>query len=330
MTVNLIIDGSFILHKNVFTLDKMNTLYGDFHKALTNNITKYTSLFRCRVFIVFDSRMKSWRKEIYPEYKGKRKPAKDIDWEWVYEQLGIWIDAVKAEGQWVVLQEDRIEGDDWIMTLVRAGNKRNESNVVIASDGDLKQLLGFKGNQWINIQIADIHRSEVVYLPEGYDIYLNQLITNANDDPFNLIRRDMEWGDQLNSLLRDFQFKEVNTNQHMFCKIVHGDTGDNIGSVYTKVIKGGKLQGIGEAGALAMWKIYIQDHDEKIDTKDPALPEAIIECIEIKNKVQLTDEVKDGVREKIARNIRLMELHWRHYPEHILETMIQDVSECRV
>ncbi len=327
--INLIIDGSYILHKNVFTLDRMNSLYGDFHAALTNNVLKYTNMFKCKVYIVFDSRMKSWRKEIYQEYKGKRKVDKEIDWKWIYEQLEVWIENARLDGQWNILQTDRVEGDDWIMTLVKANNKKGESNVVIASDGDLKQLLGFKGNQWINLQISDIHNKEKIFLPEGYSIYLNQLITNANDDPFNLVRRDMEWGDMLNSLLRDWQFEEVNPNKLLFCKLIHGDGGDNIPSVYYKEIKGGKLQGIGKAGAESIWELYINEYDEKIDTKDPLLKERIIECIELKNKTQFSDDVKKTIRVNVDRNAKLMELHWRHYPEDILEAMINGVQEIQ-
>jgi 5'-3' exonuclease len=85
MGVDLIIDGNYILSKLVFTLHKHNLLFGGLHKALENNITGYRKWYPfANVYLVSDSKEKSWRKKLIEEYKGTRKKDTDIDWNFVY------------------------------------------------------------------------------------------------------------------------------------------------------------------------------------------------------------------------------------------------------
>jgi 5'-3' exonuclease len=113
MGVDLIIDGNFILSKLVFTLHKHNLLFGGLHKALEHNITGYRKWYPfANVFLVSDSKEKSWRKKIITEYKGTRKKDTDIDWNFVYTAYGEFKEEVKSTMK--VLEAPHIEGDDWI------------------------------------------------------------------------------------------------------------------------------------------------------------------------------------------------------------------------
>src|ERR1039457_152071 len=317
---NVIYDGNFILIKNIMTMVKNNCLYGDFHKALTMNINKYINIFPgSKVWIVFDSRKKSWRKQVIDQYKANRVKDQTIDWDWIFKELEIWKQQVLENENWTILQTDEVEGDDWIMAVVKYNNKKKESNIVIASDGDLKQLLGWKDNLWINIQISDINQKEKVFLPEGYNSYLSQLIEEANSDPFDLSRMDMSWGDSIKKLIKDWNNEEINPNKILFTKLIKGDKGDNIDSVYKKMLKTGKTQGIGDAGADKIWDLYNEIHGQiiKINTKDDSMYDKIVDCIELKGKYNFTDEIKSSIREKLLQNVSLIELNYRHYPSDI-------------
>ena len=81
MLLNIIIDGNYILSRLVFTLHKNNLLYGALYTALENTISNYKKWYPfTNVYIVSDSKEKSWRKSINSKYKSHRKKDSEIDW----------------------------------------------------------------------------------------------------------------------------------------------------------------------------------------------------------------------------------------------------------
>jgi uncharacterized protein (DUF111 family) len=84
MQLNLIIDGNFLLHKLVFPLINTKTLYGDLMNALNVNFSKFVDMYPYhQIWFVSDSK-KSWRKNVYPEYKENRVRDDSIDWEFIF------------------------------------------------------------------------------------------------------------------------------------------------------------------------------------------------------------------------------------------------------
>lgn len=325
---NLIFDGNYILHKNVGTLHKMNRLYGDLWTCLDNNISKYVSMSKWdNIYIVSDSRKKSWRKDQLDEYKGKRKPLDGVDMVWVYEQYGLWKEEKKLKYE--LFEKDRIEGDDWIASIILKSNKMGQSNVVISSDGDMPQLLGYKvdgDKSWINIQINDHSGKEMVYVPLGWELWLNEYENNRSNDIFNL-DNGYEWLNFFKRVTGQWQYEEINPMQKLFVKLVEGDKSDNINSVYESLTTTGKIQGIGKAGALKIWNFYKENYKDYFSTKDANLPEEIINCIERVKNVTMTDERKNIVRKNIKRNIGLIELHYRHFPDWVVDGIIEELNE---
>ena len=96
---------------------------------------------------------KSWRKDIFPNYKASRRKAKaagsDIDWQDLYDCLN----ALKSElTEWFpykVLQVEGAEADDIIAVLTRLAHERT---LILSSDKDFIQLQGFNVRQYSPIQ----------------------------------------------------------------------------------------------------------------------------------------------------------------------------------
>lgn len=324
--INIIFDGSYIVHKNVFSLLKTNTLYGDFATALTVNIKRFTELIpTAKVHLVFDGKY-SWRKQHDSNYKANREKDESIDWKWIYKELGVWIEAVLDTTNWKVYMENSIEGDDWIMALVKSNNKKNQTNIVIASDKDLLQLLKWT-DEYINIQVRDIMTLEKVYLPEGYNIFLDKLDQkDAEEDLFDMSNKSHDIYSIINHFIRNYETEEINTRRFLFEKIVKGDKGDNIGSVYIKMTKNGKPRGIGEGGANKIWNIYSELYGDKYNTSDDVFLEKMVECIELNEKKVIDDNIKKDIRNNIRYNIKMMELNAKNYPLEILETMVSHIE----
>ena len=85
MLCDLILDGNFVLNKLVFTLHKNNLLFGALYTSLENTVSTYKKWYPfANVYLVSDSKEKSWRKKINSSYKAQRKRDSDIDWEFVF------------------------------------------------------------------------------------------------------------------------------------------------------------------------------------------------------------------------------------------------------
>ena len=72
MKINIVIDGNFLLYKDVFVLKKLRSIK-DLSILLVNDFNKLTKSFAFdNIYFVSDSVHGNWRKQIYQEYKGER------------------------------------------------------------------------------------------------------------------------------------------------------------------------------------------------------------------------------------------------------------------
>ncbi|WP_036259715.1 DNA polymerase I [Methylocapsa aurea] len=87
--------------------------------------------------IIFDKSENSFRKEIYPPYKGNRsEPPEDL-----IPQFPLMRASVRAFGL-VPIEQDRYEADDLIATYACEARARGADVLIISADKDLMQLVG--------------------------------------------------------------------------------------------------------------------------------------------------------------------------------------------
>jgi len=95
---------------------------------------------------------KSWRKELFPNYKASRKKTRSaapIDWENLYECLNQLKEELIEWFPYKVIQADKAEADDVIAVLVGLANERT---LILSSDKDFVQLHQFNVRQYSPIQ----------------------------------------------------------------------------------------------------------------------------------------------------------------------------------
>lgn len=320
MRLNLILDGNFILNKNVFTLHKNNLLFGALQRSLENTISNYKKLYPFQnIYLVSDSKGKSWRKEIDSNYKAQRKKDSDIDWEFVYSTYSDFKKSVKGVK---VLECHSVEGDDIISYLIHKSNERNESNYVISNDYDIKQLLSFNlNNLWMNFMGNDLFNKEKLFLPTNYQLFINSVSKLPNDDIFNL-NDNAEFLSIFDRLSNKSQIVEVNGVESLVVKLVSGDISDNIKSVY-EVSKNGKKRGIGQKGAQSIYETYISEFGE-VSINDPDLFDNIADIICEKKKISKSN--MDTIVKSIKMNMRLIDLRIDNIPIEIVDK-IKNVYE---
>jgi 5'-3' exonuclease len=316
MGVDLIIDGNFILSKLVFTLHKHNLLFGGLHKALENNITGYRKWYPfANVFLVSDSKEKSWRKKIITEYKGTRKKDTDIDWNFVYTAYGEFKEEVKSTMK--VLEAPHIEGDDWISYLTEKANLEGRSVIIVSNDYDIKQMVSYSLDPLtINLMTNEMYNKEKLFLPKNYQVFLNKLSRLPNDDIFNL-NDNVEFIGLLDNFINKYEVHEIDPMESLIIKIISGDSSDNINSVWS-VTKNGKKRGIGAAGAKTIYDEYLLEFGE-VNLMDPDLHENIADLICEKKK--LSKSQISPIVGNIEQNVRLIDLRICNLPEEVVSRM---------
>jgi DNA polymerase-1 len=140
---------------DLFLLDGYSLIYRSYfafiHRPLTNpegkNVSAFFGFFRTlmgileshnpRYFaVVMDSRVPTFRHEMYPEYKATREKAPED----LHDQVPMIEEVLHAVGIRLV-QKDRYEADDIIATLARACSREQRRCHIISGDKDLLQLI---------------------------------------------------------------------------------------------------------------------------------------------------------------------------------------------
>ena len=136
----IIIDGSSYLYRAFYALPNLKTSSGlpsgaihGFSNMLNRIINEYNPK---HLLMVFDSKGKNFRHEIYNQYKANRNSMPSE----LSEQTGAIIDLVKAYGI-EVIQEDGVEADDVIASAVKQVKLENTQTIISSGDKDLAQLV---------------------------------------------------------------------------------------------------------------------------------------------------------------------------------------------
>lgn len=319
MKTVLIVDGNYILTKNVFSLAKNNELYPYLEMVMDQAIKNYQSWYQFdKIFVVSDSREKSWRKRIDDNYKGTRKKDTSIDWDFVYQTYSTFKEKVSNIRKVTVLEAATVEGDDWISYLVHNFNEKGISTITITNDYDIKQLVKFEMNpRIINVITNEMMSRQLLFLPTNYEIFLNKIRTDF--DPYDIFNQnnDMKFVKLIDGFINKCTVVEINPMECLLLKIISGDKSDNISSVH-ETYNNGKKRGIGDAGAKTILGLYIDGHGEPSELNDDLidnLSDVIMEKKKL-NKHEFGDIVKN-----IKKNISMVDLSLSTIPEDINNIM---------
>jgi DNA polymerase-1 len=136
----LLVDGSSYLYRAFHALPDLRTAEGEPTGALRGFIGMLRTL-RAQVphdycACVFDAKGKTFRDDIYPQYKANRPPMPPD----LAAQIAPIHEAARALG-WPVLEIEGIEADDVIGTLAREADRHGVRTVISTGDKDLAQLV---------------------------------------------------------------------------------------------------------------------------------------------------------------------------------------------
>ncbi|WP_020614041.1 DNA polymerase I [Sediminispirochaeta bajacaliforniensis] len=142
-TTLYLLDGYSIIYRSYFAFmgrhlsapdgTNVSALFG-FFRTLFSILDEYRP---GALAVVLDSRVPTFRHEMYPEYKANREKAP----EELHAQVPMIEEILGAMGM-TVLRKDGVEADDIIATMAERCRKKDCPCVIVTGDKDLLQLLG--------------------------------------------------------------------------------------------------------------------------------------------------------------------------------------------
>jgi hypothetical protein len=151
----LLIDFSQIVIGSYMTAAKYSTVDMDVMRpSVLNTLRIYRNKFTKEygeIILCCDDR-KSWRKELFPNYKASRKKTRKVsgtDWTNLYECMNQLKDELSQWFPYKLIQVEKAEADDIIGTLV---GLLNERTLILSSDKDFVQLHKFNVRQYSPMQ----------------------------------------------------------------------------------------------------------------------------------------------------------------------------------
>ena len=136
----VLVDGSSYLYRAFHALPDLRNAQGEPTGAIygvLNMLRRLVSDYKADFLgCVFDAKGRTFRDEVYPEYKATRAPMPD--------ELGVQIEplmeAIRALG-WPLLVIEGVEADDVIGTLAKQAEQQGVQTVISTGDKDLAQLV---------------------------------------------------------------------------------------------------------------------------------------------------------------------------------------------
>jgi 5'-3' exonuclease len=320
MKINLIIDGNYLLNRDVFILFETKTLYSELLLLLKRDFEILSKMYNYdNIYFISDSKVR-WRKQIYQDYKSNRKPNEIIDWNFVYEQFNIFKEEICQKKNIKHYEIHSAEGDDLIAYIVNNSNKKGYSNVIMCSDSDLHQLLKFNiSEQFINLAYNYKYSDERLYLPVNYNVFIYEMSKKSMNTLFDM-NEDNDFLEFIYSMKKRMKIVEISNEELLFCKIITGDKNDGIPSVYIK-----NDRGIGKTGGLSIYNLYKEIYKDQINFESDEFINNSLEIISYNKKINEKDIIND-IKNNIIRNRQLIMLNENYLPDYLLENIKNNIN----
>jgi 5'-3' exonuclease len=142
----ILIDYNAIAISNVLT-QKVELDENLIRHMILNSIRIYRKKYKNEFgeIVITNDGSNNWRREVFPQYKFKRKSSRDdskIDWDELFRITNLVFDELVEYFPYKVIKHDRCEADDVIATLCEYTQEFGnwEKTLIVSSDKDFIQL----------------------------------------------------------------------------------------------------------------------------------------------------------------------------------------------
>ena len=242
--INILIDGNYIFHKTfgIFAgygnVDPGKVLKNKsdqamFIRKISTDLTASLKTLPVGGRLVFTSDSRSWRKDVEIEdggYKSGRVKDENVDWTVFFELMQSFGNHLEKMG-FIFSKIEGAEGDDLLLYWSQRFNDEGQSCIIISGDKDLHQLARMKGpDVWTAVWNSN-SKKNVLSVPRGWkENWLNEARTEVSI--FNMGSTISPEKERLKDFIKKIDIEEIDSFPFIFNKILIGDKGDSVPSVW--------------------------------------------------------------------------------------------------
>lgn len=288
----------------------------EYSHVLSNSIFHLLEKFEGKVGLILCFDNKTWRKSYYSLYKAHREYDDAVNWDAYFKFVDDYCEKITSIHKINISKIEGGEADDLLYLWSKKLNNSGYDCVIVSEDKDLLQLVRNTTKNNFTIVYNNSYKNPKVYKHPDTNLQDNNIefdIFNASDALINsrvLIKWILQEADSL---------EDVDLEYYLLKKILIGDDGDNVPSVWTWEYKPGKKKRVTPTIADKIISNYLTINEKPLYY--------LLNDFEF-FKTSLADSIKfvlglkldiEELKNSVERNCKLMCLHHNFMPKTILK-----------
>ena len=222
------------------------------------------------------------------------------------------------------------EGDDLLMYWSDHFNEAGENCIIITGDKDLHQLAKISNKSWTTIWNNN-SKKNVISVPKGWkDDWLDK---NESIDIFNMASAISPEKERFKDFLKKVQIEEIESRPFIFNKILIGDKGDSVPSVWSYTKDNNKIVNFTQKKAEAVYDAFLESEwsDKSfsylLNSEDSENFLDWLSGIVIRTSKGVdSTENRVKVKSNIIRNFKLMWLDRSMIPDFVAKGCLSEIE----
>ena len=331
--INILIDGNYIFHKTfgVFAGYGSNVDPGKvlksksdqsmFIRKIATDLCSSLKMLPVGGRLVFASDSRSWRKDVEIEdggYKSGRVKDENVDWTIFFDLMQSFGNHLEKMG-FIFSKVEGAEGDDLLLYWSEKFNDIGESCIIISGDKDLHQLARMKDADTWTATWNINSKKNVLSVPKGWkENWLNE--TKSEVTIFNMGSVISPEKERFKDFLKKVDIEEIDSLPFIFNKILIGDKGDSVPSVW-EFENRGKISRFTPKSAEKIYDLFLESDWKNLQIKSLVADDDFLNWIsplilKIGKGVDSTEN-RIKVKNNFLRNLKLMWLDNTVIPDNV-------------
>ena len=330
----VLVDGNNFFIKNLFAyksgMRKSEQLFEkeeqilEYSHIITNSLFNLIERFDGVIGLVLCFDNKTWRKQYFPDYKAHREYDASVNWNAYFKFLEDYTEKIQSIHNIKISKIEGFEADDLLYLWSKKLNNSGNDCIVISEDKDLHQLVKTTSNGNFTIIYNNSYKTPKVYKDPFSNLNESSHqvdIFNASDTLSNS-RTVLKW------MLKEVDsIEDIDLEHFIINKILIGDKGDNVPSVWTWIDHKGKKKRITPSIAEKIVSNFLAINDKGIYylyNDFEFFKSALVDAINFVTGLKFDVE---ELKKAIERNSMLMCLHHKFMPKDIIKIFQEQFEE---
>ena len=283
--------------------------------------------------VVFCKDSRSWRKDLKIErvdYKGDREKDEKVDWGCFFDLMDEFGKYLELNG-YIYSSVKGAEGDDLLWFWNKKLRESGHNVVIFSGDKDSHQLIDEENGIWTICWNGNSKNNKIFCPPNWSENYLDK---EEEVSIFNMDLSHDEEKDKMKKLAASAALEKTNPEKIIFEKILTGDKGDAVPSVFAYEKTPGKIFKVTPTKAVSIYESFKQSGWGKSGLQEIWKDEEFKDWISgyVLRAMSYTDNADNRkiVAKNYEENAQLVWLSDQVIPESVLTGMDYEYSQTNM